>query len=59
MLIYGNATLGFIFVVFQLAIQANLAPTKSAPSCDHAALLGGYILFSLVWTVRFIRKFKK
>jgi hypothetical protein len=59
MLIYGNATLGFIFVVFQLAIQANLTPQKALPPATMLPLLGVYILFSLVWTVRFIRKFKK
>jgi len=59
MLMYGNATLGFILVVFQLAIQANLTPQKQLPSAIMLPLLGGYILLCLVWTVRFICKFKK
>ena len=59
MLVYGNATLGFIFVVFQLAIQANLTPQKQLPPTTMLPLLGAYILLFLVWTVRFIRKFKK
>ena len=59
MLIYGNATLAFILVVFQLALQTNLRPQKQLASTTMLPILGAYILFSLVWTVRFIRKFKK
>ena len=59
MLMYGNATLVFILLAFQLAIQANLSSQKQLPSAIMLPLLGGYILFSVVWTVRFVLKFRK
>ncbi len=59
MLTYGNATLIFLVAVFHLAIKANLTTQKQLPSTSMLLMLGAYLLFSLLWTVRFILKFKK
>ena len=59
MLMFGNVTLVFILVVFHFAIRANLTPQKQLPSSIVLPLLGAYILFSLVWTLRFILRFRK
>jgi len=58
-LMYGNATLAFILLVFQVTIKANLTPQKQLSPTIILPLLGTYILFSVVWTVRFILKFRK
>jgi uncharacterized membrane protein len=59
MMLFGNATLVLIFMVFHFAIRANLTPQKQLPSSIMLPLLGAYILFSLVWTLRFILRFRK
>jgi uncharacterized membrane protein len=58
MLAYGNATLLFMLIVFNLAIRANLAPQKLLPSSIMLPLLGGYILFTVIWTIRFFLRFR-
>jgi uncharacterized membrane protein len=59
MMLFGNATLVFILVVFELAIRANLTSKQQLPSSIMLPLLGAYILASAVWTIRFILRFRK
>ena len=59
MLMFSNATLVFILVVFHFAIRANLTPQRQLSSSIMLPLLGAYIFFSLVWTLRFILRFRK
>lgn len=59
MLSFGNATTFFLIIAFQLAFKANLNITRHFSSGTMLILLGGYILFAIVWSVRFIARFRK
>lgn len=59
MLSFGNATTLFLIITFQLAFEANLNITRHFSSGTMLILLGGYILFAIVWSVRFIARFRK
>lgn len=54
----GSATLMFSIGVFHLAIQANLT---DAPRLSPAAfpLIVAYLIFTLLWVVRLVFKFRK
>ncbi|HMK61260.1 MAG TPA: DUF1648 domain-containing protein [Dissulfurispiraceae bacterium] len=58
MLMFGNATLLFIFIVFQLVIKENLTHQNLLSPPIMLPLLGVYILATIVWTVRFILRFR-
>jgi uncharacterized membrane protein len=53
LLLFGIATTTFLAIVFQLVIIANLRPT---PRLDprFGWILGGYLLFTIVWTLRLV-----
>lgn len=57
MLVFGCATLAFLLVVMQWVIEANLDGSRTIPSQPMWWLVGGYLLFSAVWTVLLIRHF--
>jgi uncharacterized membrane protein len=59
MLVFGNATILFLIITFQLAFEANLNSTCHFSADTMMILFGGYILFTIVWTVRFITRFRK
>ncbi len=59
MLMFGNATLLFILIVFQLVIKENLTHQNLLSPSTMIPLLGVYILVSVIWTTRFILRFKK
>ncbi|HTZ17789.1 MAG TPA: DUF1648 domain-containing protein [Dissulfurispiraceae bacterium] len=59
MLMFGNATLLFILVVFHLVIKENLAPRNLFSPSIMMPLLGIYILLSIIWTVRLVLRFRK
>lgn len=59
MLMFGNATLLFIFTVFQLVIKENLTHLNLLSPSLMMPLLGVYILASAIWTIRLILRFKK
>jgi uncharacterized membrane protein len=59
MLSLGNATTFFLLITFQLAFEANLNITRHFSSVTMLMLLGGYILFAVVWSVRFIARFRR
>jgi uncharacterized membrane protein len=59
MLSFGNATTLFLIITFQLAFEANLNPTRHFSSHTMAILFGGFIVFTVIWTVTFIARFKK
>ena len=54
----GSASLILFIVVFHLAFQANLT---DAPRLSPAAfpLIVAYLVFTLLWVVRFVFKFRK
>jgi uncharacterized membrane protein len=59
MLSFGNATTFFLVITFQIVFQANLNITRHFSSGTMLILLGGYILFAVVWSVRFIARFRR
>ena len=42
---------------FQLTIRANLAQDQRLPSTPFLVFLGIYLVFTIVWTVSFFRRF--
>lgn len=54
---FGCAVLLTIIGVFQLALEANLRADKRL-SNQMWILLGGYLVFTLLWAVQFYRRFK-
>ena len=59
MLVFGCATLGLLLVVMQWVIEANLDGSQTLPSAGMWWLMGGYLLFTLVWTVRLIVRLRR
>jgi len=59
MLMFGNATLLFIIVVFHLVIKENLSHKNLLAPSIMMPLLGIYILLSVIWTIRLILRFRK
>ena len=59
MMMFGNATLLFIFMVFQLVIKENLTHQNLLSPSVMFPLLGIYILVTTVWTIRFILRFRR
>lgn len=59
MLIFGIATTLFLIITFQLVFQANLNSTCHFSTDTMMIFFGGYILFTIVWTVRFVARFRK
>ena len=53
----GAGVLLFLILVFQLAIQANLAQERAARGEGFLLVLGGFLLFALGWTAFFILRF--
>ncbi|MFQ5990318.1 MAG: DUF1648 domain-containing protein [Candidatus Methylomirabilales bacterium] len=59
MLWFGIVTLIFNICTIQLAIRANLLDIHHFSSGSMWTLLGGYCMFTLVWLVHFISKFRR
>ena len=57
MLVFGNATILFLIVTFQLAFEANLGGHFS--SGTMMLLLGCYLFFTAIWLIRLIVRFYK
>lgn len=54
MLVFGSATLMLLLVVMQWVIEANLDGSQTMPGAGMWWLMGGYLLFTTVWTIRLI-----
>ncbi len=55
---FGNTTLIFIMGVFHLLVEANLTePPRLSPAAFQ--FLVAYVLFTLLWVVRLVFKFRK
>jgi serine/threonine-protein kinase len=59
MTLFGNATLILIIGTMQLVFQANRSGSHRISAEAMWSLIGAYVLISIVWTVKFMRKFKK
>jgi uncharacterized membrane protein len=59
MTLFGNATLILIIGTMQLVFQANQAGSHRISAEAMWILLGAYVLMSIVWTVKFMRRFRK
>jgi uncharacterized membrane protein len=59
MLQLGNATLAFMILLFQLIIDANMKSSAQISTETMWIILGAYLLFTAVWTTRFIMRFNK
>jgi len=57
MLVFGCATLAFLLLVMQWAIEANLDGSQTLAPGPIWWLLGAYGLFTVVWLVRLLRHF--
>lgn len=55
--IFGCATLVLLLVVMQWVMEANLDGSQTLPAAPMWWLLGGYLLFTTMWTVRVVRHF--
>jgi uncharacterized membrane protein len=55
---FGVATMVLLIVIQQLTINANLGP-EPALSSTPWWILGGYLLFTTVWTIRFVVYFTR
>jgi serine/threonine-protein kinase len=59
MTIFGNATLILIIGTMELVFQANRSGLHRISAEAMWILLGAYVLISIVWTINFMRKFRK
>lgn len=59
MLIMGNAVLIFLICIIQLVLAANVDGTSRISSGTMWILLGGYLAFTAVWTIKFLTRFSK
>lgn len=59
MLIMGNAVMVFFICIMQLVIDANVGGTYRLSSGTMWILLGGYLAFTVAWTIGFITRFTK
>ncbi len=57
--LFGCATLILIVITMQLVFQANRSGSHRISAETMWAALAGYVFFSIVWTVIFIRRFRK
>jgi len=55
----ASAIIGMIIVITQLVIQANLASEPVLPRATVWTLLAVFLVFTAVWTVRFILRFRR
>ena len=58
MLWFGVVTLVFMLLTMQFVIGANFRPQPTLPSSFIAILLG-YLVYTLVWSILFISRFRK
>lgn len=56
---FGVVNLSFIIGVMQLVFSANLKPNPVLNNNIFFVLLGSYFVFTIIWLVKFYRKFKK
>lgn len=56
---FGVANLLLMVCVFQLAISANLNPPPQLPLIPIWILLGGYLLYTIVWLANFYQQFRR
>lgn len=59
MVLFGSATLILIIVTMQMVFQANRSGAAGIPGKVMWVLLALYLIFSLIWTIHFIRRFGK
>ncbi len=59
MTLLGNATVMLIMGTMQLVFQANVDGSRRISGETMWIMLGLYIFISILWTVQFIRKFRK
>jgi uncharacterized membrane protein len=56
---FGSATLILIIITMQLVFQANRSGAAGIPGKAIWVLLALYLIFSLAWTINFVRRFGK
>lgn len=56
---FGVATLILFVFVFQMVFQANLAADPSIENGKFLFVLSAYLIFVIIWTISFCRKFNK
>lgn len=55
--LFGCLTLGFLLIVMQWVMEANLDGSHTLPAAPMWWLVGGYLFLTSVWTVRLVRHF--
>lgn len=59
MLVFGCATLVLLLVVMQWTIRANLDGSETLPAAGLWWLMGAYLVFTALWTVRLVLRFRR
>jgi len=59
MLVFGCATMVVLLVVMQWTIEANLDGSQTLPAAPMWWLMGGYLLFTAVWTTRLVVRLRR
>ena len=57
MLLLGNGTMMFFICIIHLVIDANMKSTAQLASSAMWILLGGFLAFTIVWSIRFVLRF--
>jgi hypothetical protein len=55
----ASATLLFMVAITELVIRVNLGVFRGLPTLPMLVLLGVFLLFTLVWSLRFYRYFRR
>lgn len=55
---FGVATLVLLVLTLELVFEANLSETPRLDGRSIAWILGGYVLFTIVWLFRFVARFR-
>jgi uncharacterized membrane protein len=56
---YGAATLALYLLVIQMVIETNQTSGRNLDSRSMWMVLGLYLVFTAIWTVRFVLRFRK
>ncbi len=59
MTVFGNATMMLIIGTMQLVFRANLDGSRRMSAESMWVMLAVYVCISIIWTVHFMRKFRK
>lgn len=56
---FGVVNLAFLIGVMQLVFEANIPPNQTLNNNIFIMLFGGYLVFVIIWLIKFYRKFNK